>query len=228
MIAGRISIRTHIITEKDDIVNVVERYTSKVALPGDIVAIAESVVAISQGRAILPDDVKPGILAKILCHFPGKEGSLAAPPSIQVAIEEVGTARFLLGVAAAGLGRLVGRRGDFFRVAGRELALIDDFAGTMWPFDRHIVLGPRNTQEVVDRIKKVTGVEAIITDINDIGKVDILAATDGVDVDEVANYLKDNPHGNDDQQTPIVVLVSSENMKKNKCCRAAWLGEQSK
>ena len=159
---------------------------------------------------------------KYFAIFP-VEGSLAAPPSIQVAIEEVGTARFLLGVAAAGLGRLVGRRGDFFRVAGRELALIDDFAGTMWPFDRHIVLGPRNTQEVVDRIKKVTGVEAIITDINDIGKVDILAATDGVDVDEVANYLKDNPHGNDDQQTPIVVLVSSENMKKNKCRRAAWL-----
>ncbi|OQA08767.1 MAG: hypothetical protein BWY65_01362 [Firmicutes bacterium ADurb.Bin373] len=117
-------------------------------------------------------------------------------------------------MAAAGLGRLIGRRGDFFRVAGRQLALIDDFAGTMWPFDRHIVLGPKDTQKVVDRIKQVTGIDAVITDINDIGKVDILAATDGVDADALTSYLKDNPHGNDDQQTPIVVLISPENMSR--------------
>ncbi|MFA4884736.1 MAG: coenzyme F420-0:L-glutamate ligase [Desulfotomaculaceae bacterium] len=214
MIEGRIPIRTHIITEKDDIVDVVKRYTEKVAAPGDIIAVAESVVAISQGRAILPDAVKPGLLAHILCHFPGKEGSLAAAPSIQVAMGEVGTPRFLLGVAAAGLGRLVGRRGDFYRVAGRQLAQIDDFAGTMWPFDRHIVLGPKDPQNVVDRIKQATGVDAIITDVNDIGKVDILAATGGVDEAALIQYLKDNPHGNDDQQTPIVVMVSAGNMRE--------------
>ena len=219
MIAGRLPIRTHIITEKDDIVDVVKKYTGMVASPGDIVAVAESVVAISQGRAILPDSVKPSMLARILCHFPGKEGSLAAPPSIQVAMEEVGTARFLLGVAAAGLGRLVGRRGDFYRVAGRQLAQIDDFAGTMWPFDRHIVLGPKDTQKVVERIKQATGVDAVITDINDIGKVDILAATDGVDAEGLVSYLKDNPHGNDDQQTPIVVLISSDNMREINAAR---------
>lgn len=214
MIAGRLPIRTHIITENDDIVDVVQKYTGMIASPGDIVAVAESVVAISQGRAILPDSVKPGMIARILCHFPGKEGSLAAPPSIQVAMEEVGTARFLLGVTAAGLGRLVGRRGDFYRVAGRQLAQIDDFAGTMWPFDRHIVLGPKDTQKVVERIKQATGVDAVITDVNDIGKVDILAATDGVDCEALVSYLKDNPHGNDDQQTPIVVLISAENMQE--------------
>lgn len=211
MIAGRISIKTHIITEKDDIADVAKRYVGKIASPGDIIAVAESVVAISQGRAIRPETVKPGLLAHMLCRFPGKDGSLAAPPSIQVAMGEAGTLRFLLGVAAAGLGRLVGRRGDFYRVAGRHLAQIDDFAGTMWPFDRHIVLGPKDPQKVVERIKEATGAEAVITDVNDIGKVDILAATDGVDQETLFKYLKDNPHGNDDQQTPIVVLVSSEN-----------------
>ena len=219
MIAGRLPIRTHIITENDDIVEVVQKYTGMIASPGDIVAVAESVVAISQGRAILPDSVKPGMIARILCHFPGKEGSLAAPPSIQVAMEEVGTARFLLGVTAAGLGRLIGRRGDFYRVAGRQLAQIDDFAGTMWPFDRHIVLGPKDTQKVVERIKQATGVDAVITDVNDIGKVDILAATDGVDCEALVSYLKDNPHGNDDQQTPIVVLISAENMQEINAAR---------
>jgi hypothetical protein len=130
---------------------------------------------------------------------------------MQVAMREVGTLRFLLGVAAAGLGRLVGRRGDFYRVAGRHLALIDDFAGTMWPYDRHIVLGPKDPQKVVERIKEATGAEAVITDVNDLGKVDILAATEGVEQEALVRYLKDNPHGNDDQQTPIVVLVSDRN-----------------
>ncbi|MCG9967087.1 coenzyme F420-0:L-glutamate ligase [Pelotomaculum terephthalicicum JT] len=213
MISGRIPIKTHIVTDKDDIVEVAKKYAGEITSPGDIIAVAESVVAISQGRAILPETVKPGLLARILCHFPGKEGSLAAPPSIQVAIRETGLPRFLLGVAAAGLGRLVGRRGDFYRVAGRHLAQIDDFAGTMWPFDRHIVLGPKDPQKVVDRIKQATGAEAVITDVNDLGKVDILAATDGVAREMLFDYLKDNPHGNDDQQTPIVVLISEQNMR---------------
>lgn len=212
MITGRIPIRTHIITEKDDIVDVVRKYTGDIASPGDIITVAESVLAISQGRAILHESVKPGLLAHFMCRFPGKEGSLAAPHSMQVAIQEVGTLRFLLGVVAAGLGRLIGRRGDFYRVAGRQLAQIDDFAGTMWPFDRHIVLGPKDPQGVVNRIKAATGAEAVIADVNDIGKVDILAATDGVDRELLSSYLKDNPHGNDDQQTPIVVLVAEENM----------------
>lgn len=212
MITGRLPVRTHIITEKDDIVEVVKKYTGEIVAPGDIIVIAESVVAISQGRAILHEAVKPGLLAHFMCHFPGKEGSLAAPHSMQVAIQEVGIVRFLLGVLVAGLGRLIGRRGDFYRVAGRQLAQIDDFAGTMWPFDRHIVLGPKDPQGVVNRIKATTGAEAVIADVNDIGKVDILAATDGVDRELLTGYLKDNPHGNDDQQTPIVVLVSEVNM----------------
>ncbi|MDF9409104.1 MAG: F420-0:Gamma-glutamyl ligase [Pelotomaculum sp. PtaB.Bin013] len=213
MISGKISIKTHIITEKDDIVDVSKKYVGEIVSPGDIIAVAESVVAISQGRAIRPETVKPGLLARILSNFPGKEGSLAAPPSMQVAIQETGLPRFLLGVLAAGLGRLVGRRGDFYRVAGRHLAQIDDFAGTMYPFDRHIVLGPKDPQKVVDRIKQATGAEAVITDVNDIGKVDILAATDGVAQDMLFDYLKDNPHGNDDQQTPIVVLIAEQNMR---------------
>jgi hypothetical protein len=214
VISGRIPIKTHLITDKDDIVDVVKKYTVKIATTGDTIAVAESVVAISQGRAILPETIKPGFLARVLCRFPGKEGSLAAPPSLQVAIEDVGLPRFLLGLIAAGLGRLTGRRGDFFRVAGRQLAQIDDFAGTMYPYDRHIVMGPKNPQKVADRIKKATGAEAVITDINDLGKVDILAATAGAWHYNMSAYLRDNPHGNDDQQTPIVVLISEKNMKK--------------
>ncbi len=210
MLAGRIPIRTHIITEKDDIVDVVKKYTCEVVEPGDIIAVAESVVAITQGRAILPETVRPGLLARFLCRFPGKDGSLATPQAMQLAIKEVGKPRILLGAAAAALGRAVGRRGDFYRVAGRQLAFIDDVAGTMWPYERHIILGPKDPHQVVEAIKNATGCEAIITDVNDIRKVDIIAASGGIDkkalISDLIKYLEDNPFGNDDQQTPIVIL----------------------
>lgn len=46
----------------------------------------------------------------------------------------------------------------------------------------------------------------MIADVNDARRVDILAATEGVDRNMVEQALLDNPFGNDDQQTPIVVL----------------------
>ncbi len=210
MIVGKIPIRTHVITEKDDIVDVVFKYTGEIAGPGDVIAVAETVVAITQGRAILPETVRPGTLAKFLCRFPGKDGSLATPQAMHLAITETGVPRIFLGVAAAAAGKIAGRKGDFYRVAGRHLTLIDDVAGTMWPFQRHIILGPKTPQEVVDRIKDATGAEAVVTDVNDIGNVDILAASNGIDGKALIKELEDNPFGNDDQQTPIVVLKMAE------------------
>lgn len=206
MIRGKIPIRTHVITPADNIVEVVKRYAGEVATPGDIVAVAESAVAITQGRAIPSARVRYGWLASFLCRFAGKEGSLATPQAMQLAIEEVGTWRILAGCVAAALGRLAGRRGDFYRVAGRHLALIDDVAGTMCNYESYIVLGPRNPQQVAEAIKESTGIDAVVTDVNDAGRVDILGATSGVDRKMVEEALRDNPFGNDDQQTPIVVL----------------------
>ncbi len=204
--ASRIPIRTRVLTPQDDLVAVVKEYCGRLLQPGDTVAISESVVAITQGRAIRADQVRAGLLARFLCRFPAKHGSLATPAAMQLAIGEVGAFRVLAGAVAAGLGRLVGRRGDFYRVAGAELRLIDDIAGTMPPFDDCIVLGPRDPEGVARRIRRELGVEAAIVDVNDLGCVDILGASEGVDRRLVTRLLQDNPGGNDDQQTPFVIL----------------------
>ena len=203
---GKIPIRTHVITPADDIVEVVKRYAGEIAAPGDIVAVAESAVAIAQGRAVVSARVRYGRLAAFLCRFAGKEGSLATPQAMQLAIQEAGVWRILAGCVAAAVGRLVGRRGDFYRVAGRELALIDDVAGTMCNYESFIILGPRDPQRTAEAIKERTGIDAVIADVNDTRRVDILGATEGVDRNVVERALLDNPFGNDDQQTPIVVL----------------------
>jgi len=212
VILGKIPIRTHIVTEKDNIVDVVKKYTGEIVEPGDIIAVAESVVAITQGRAILPEKVRPGVLARFLCRFPGKDGSLATPQAMHLAIGETGVPRIFLGVAAAAFGKMIGRKGDFYRVAGHHLTLIDDIAGTMWPFDRHIILGPKDPYKIVEKIREETGAEAVIVDVNDIGNVDILGASKGINKKDLIKDLKDNPFGNDDQQTPIVILkMAGEN-----------------
>lgn len=201
-----IPIRTHLITEKDDIVDVVTRYTNPVAEPGDIIVIAESPVAIAQGRAVLSSSMKSGLLARFLCKFPNKDGSLGTPEAMQLAINEAGTLRILLGAIAAAFGKLVGRKGDFYRVAGKDLARIDDIAGTLPPYDKYIVPGPKNPKEITDKIFKKTGVTTIIADINDMKCVDILAISGNIREKDFMEILKNNPLGNDDQQTPIVVL----------------------
>lgn len=210
MFAGIIPIRTHVITEEDDIVEVARRYTSGIVEPGDVIALAESVVAISQGRAILPEKVKVGYLARFLCRFPNKSGSLATPAAMQLAIREVGAVRVLAGCVAAAVGKLLKRKGWFYIVAGRELALIDDIAGTMYPYERHIILGPKEPQKVVEAIKEATGVEAVIADVNDLGYVDVLAITRKEYYQAVKEALKGNPFGNEDEQTPIVILKKSK------------------
>lgn len=206
MNACRIPIRTSVITHHDDLVAVVDQFTREIAEPGDVIVLSESVAAIAQGRAVPPAKVRPGPLARFLCRFPQKDGSLATPAAMHLAIEEVGAPRVLFGAAAAMLGKMIGRRGWFYVVAGRELALIDDIAGTIPPYDECIVLGPKHPQKLVEAIKAATGVDAAIVDVNDIRRVDILAMTGPIPSEELVACLLDNPGGNGDEQTPLVIV----------------------
>ncbi len=203
-------LRTHLLSPGEEPAEVVRRYAVPVAEAGDVVCLAESALAVLQGRAVPSETVRPCLLARLLCRLPDPAGSLATPQAMHLAIAEVGTPRILAGVVAAGLGRLLGRRGDFYRVAGRSLAQIDDIAGTLPPYDRCVVLGPKEPEAVVTRIKAETGLGACVTDVNDLGRVDILAATPDVDREAVAGALRRNPHGNADERTPLVLLRREE------------------
>ncbi len=207
--AAILRIRTHLVTEKDDPVKVIEHYTRGIAQPGDLVAIAESVVAIMQGRAIEPETVKPGILAKLLSRFAHPDASISAERSMQMAIYEVGTPKIMLAAFCALIGKLLGIKGAFFRVAGHEVAQIDDSGGTMPPFERHIILGPKNPGQVAKQVWRKTGLWTLILDVNDRGTVDILGTSLPLkqhQKDFIKQILKSNPFGNDDQKTPLVVI----------------------
>jgi hypothetical protein len=205
--ADVLPIRTHLLTVADTFPELIQRYVQEHAQPGDILTIAESPVAIMQGRWRHPTDVRPGWLAKRLCHYFLPMSSLATACGLQVLIDESGAWRvglaFLVGAIAKGLFRIPG---VFYRLAGEQARLIDDVTGTLPPYDQFIVLGPRDPQNVVAEIKRETGLEAAIVDVNDLKRVKILAATAGVSADLLNQALLLNPAGNAAEQTPIVLI----------------------
>jgi hypothetical protein len=208
-----IPLRTHLLTPGEDLKEVVVRYTGRIAKPGDIIAIAETVVAITQGRMYLPEEIRPGPLARFLSRFPGKGGNLTSPPAMEVAIRQVGVFRILLGALVAGIGKLIGKRGLFFYVTGPKVRSIDDVSGTAPPFERYIIAGPEEPDRLAEEIRQATGLRVLITDVNDLGCVNILGQSQGFDQQELAQCmaaLRSNPFGNADEQTPFVLLRKGE------------------
>jgi hypothetical protein len=197
---------TPLLTDADDIAEVIDRHTVGFRQPGDIVAVAESVVAITQRRYFRPSEVKPGFWARRLCFFVPSKGSLSSRHGFQLAMDEVGAFRMVAAFFLGALGKAVGRKGIMYEVAGRAAELIDDITGTMPPFDKYIVAGPAEPEQVVARIQARTGMAAAIVDANDLKRAMVLAVSPGLDAAAVSRWLLDNPFGNAAEQTPIVVL----------------------
>lgn len=204
---GRVlPLRTHLLRPDEDVVEVTARYLDGVGRPGDLVALAETAVAIMQGRLAYCEDIQPRFLARRLNRLFGMHSSLSSVYAMEMAFREVGTPRILLATAAALVGKALGRQGDFYRIAGREVATIDDCTGTLPPFDKHVVLGPADGPGLVARIKARTGLDAAIVDANDLGKVDVLAISEPSRTAEVVEALRPNPQGNAGEMTPLVLI----------------------
>jgi len=202
-----IPVRTHILTPRDDLTEVVRHYALALCGPDSVVAISESAVAIIQRRYLNPDDVRPCLLARVVARFVERTGSLSSPYALQAVMNEVGVWRVSGAFIAGALGRLfLRRKGDFYRLAGAQAALVDDVTGTLPPFDKYIVMGPARPREAANKIGQALGVQVAIVDVNDLGGVAVLAATSRVDIPALVEALRRNPAGNADEQTPIVVV----------------------
>jgi len=202
-----IPVRTRILTPKDNIVEAIAAYAGDSIGPDDVVSVAESVVAVTQGRIVRPEDMDPCFLAKILCRLVPQKGSLSSIYGMQAAMDAGGKWRVTFAMFMGILGKLVGRHGVFYDLAGEQAALIDDVTGTMPPFDKHIVYGPENPNGVAEAIKARFGCHgAAVADVNDLKRAAILGVTAGLDPKSLAQILIDNPFGNASEKTPIVVI----------------------
>lgn len=200
-------IKTRILTDKDDIVDIIEKYGKEMIGPQDVVCVAESVVAITQGRYVWPEDLNPCFLAKVLNRFVPQKGSLSSVYGMQAVMDAEGKYRVFFAMIGGFLAKLIGKSGVFYELAGHEAALIDDVTGTMPPFDKCIVYGPAEPDKVALAIKERLGCYgAVVADVNDLKRSRIVGITAGLKGEQIAHILIDNPFGNASQKTPIVVI----------------------
>lgn len=214
---ARIPIRTHLITAEDDIIEVAKQYGSPVLQqPGDVLFISEKIVACSQGRAIPLKDIKPRKLAVWLSDHVTKTPhgiGLGMPETMECALQEVGILRILFAAFVSVIGKKIfHKKGWFYNVAGYRARSIDGpCPNTIPPYNQCVVLGPLKPDKVACQIRDAIGYDVCIVDINDLEGQILGTSSKTIDKELYARILKDNPLGQDDQQTPMgVIRIAAE------------------
>jgi len=201
-----IPVRTRLVRDGDDLVGIVADAVRGIARAGDVIAISETAVAIAQGEFVVAEMIRPSKLAYVLSRHAGAMATVSQPESLQLVIDAVGAPKVMYAAVLQVLGRLVGRRGMFYEVMGEAITAIDGYTGTLPPFERAIVLAPREPDAFSQSVYERTGSGCVVVDANDLQKAKVLGASVNVNLANVESALLDNPHGNGDEQTPIVVL----------------------
>jgi hypothetical protein len=202
-----IPVRTRLVQPADDIAAIVADAVRGIARAEDVVAVSETAVAIAQSRMIAAETIRPSGLAYALSRRAGILATINQPESLQLVIDQAGAWKVVAAAAAHVAGRAIGRRGVFYEILGDTIGQIDGYTGTLPPFERTIVFGPERPDAVAAEIAERCGAGVAIVDANDLGPATVLGASPGVDRAAVSAALRDNPHGNGDEQTPIVVLA---------------------
>lgn len=206
----RIGIKTHLISLLEPLEPIIEQQVLPQRQPGDFIVISEKVVTISQGRVVHIDVVKASPLAKFIVKGVKKYDNdigYSLPEKMQVAIYQAGYFRMIAALVGGTVTRLFGRHGDFYRIAGNRISEIDGFnPDAMAPFDKFAMIGPARPDEYCQHLEDTLGIPAFIIDGNNIN-VELLGASRGLPVsrEKARRIVLDNPMGQDDEMTPIMI-----------------------
>ena len=207
---ARYPVKTSIVKKGDDLVELFKTQVAPHWQAGDLIAISEKIVAISQGRSYLLSDIKPGRLAKFLVKFVHKSPygiGLGSPYTMELAVREVGPVRMLVAAAVAAITKPFGIRGMFYRVAGKRVNAIDGPCEySLPPSNQSAKLPPANPEKVVLELKEKLNHDFAIIDANDLG-VEVLGNSSKEYSDDLIKAIfKDNPLGQTSEQTPIALV----------------------
>ncbi|KQP71310.1 F420-0--gamma-glutamyl ligase [Microbacterium sp. Leaf288] len=209
---ARIPIRTRVVMPGDDLDEFVREYAADVVREGDLLFVTEKIVAITQGRSYLVEDIKPRKLALFLSKYVTRTPygiGLGMPETMEMALRECGTIRILFAAAVSAVTKLFGRKGDFYRIAGDKARAIDGpTSGTIPPYNKAVVLGPERPREVATHLKALLGgvPEVAVVDINDLGGNILGSTLDKGEEKRLVSILKDNPLGQGHQSTPLGIV----------------------
>jgi len=208
-----IPVKTDLIRPNDSIVSIAEKYVKPHLENGDIVVCSEKAVAFSQGRVIAENEVSAGLLARILSRFVMNSPygiGMRDPRTMQVAINMAGSLRITVAAIIGGLGKLIGRSGDFYRIAGMEVSMIDGVVEHRFKeLRRYIIPPPEKPDQAAQKLSEaLDGSSVVIMDVNDLGGSMVIGQShDDLPVTEIEDFMRhDNPLGQGTQQTPMGIL----------------------
>ena len=208
---NRYPIKTHFVALSEKIEDLIEKYCLEFVRPADIIILGQKIVSLAQTRVIEKNKVKIGFWAKFLSRFVTKTPygfSVGNPLKMQVAIEAAGLPRIILASICGFVAKLLGIRGVFYRVAGHQISELDGFYGEAFPEYLEMgILGPKDCDKLCGELKNKYGFSFAVADVNDLGG-NILGAS--ADLKErkslLKEILKDNPAGQGNEQTPIIII----------------------
>lgn len=206
----RIPLKTHLITKDDKMEDVIHKYAKDFMQSGDILFISEKAVACTQNRAIPMEDIKPRKLAVTLSKYVTKTPAgigLGIPETMEMALQECGTLRILFAAFCSVIGKLLGKKGWFYFVAGPKARGIDGpTAGTIPPYDHYVVLTPADPMGTSKKLSKALGHPVAIVDINDLGANILGFSEKEPSMELIAQILGDNPLGQGEECTPMGII----------------------
>lgn len=213
----RYAIKTRFVNIGDDYIEVLREFAAPAVQPGDFISISEKIIALCQKRIVYRKDIHPGFWAKLLCRFvhvtPAGPGA-GTPYKMQLIIMLCGLPRVLLAAFCSAVTKLFGKKGVFYKVCGHEVEGIDGLIDYDISFKEYVdygILNPENPSGVCNEIKEKLGISCMIVDACDIS-VAILGKSDDVTLSDetLAEIVRDNPAGQDDQHTPIILIRRAE------------------
>jgi len=130
---------------------------------------------------------------------------LRSPYAMQYAIELTGAPRMLLAGVAHVVGRVLGRKGWFYLVAGLNARMMDaEHTMGVKAFYECCIPAPADPAGTVRALKAATGYDVAICDINDVMPAWCVASTLSPERSRLLERsFDDNPLGQRDEQTPI-------------------------
>lgn len=195
-------------------------------------AISEKIVAISQGRSYLIYEMSPSWWAKFLSRYVNRTPAgigLGSPYTMELAIQEVGLPRILLASVAAALGRIVGKKGVFYNIAGGDVRAIDGPTEySVCPSNVSAKLPPKDPSRVAAQLSTAVRQSGLLTkaqlehftgflvmDANDLG-CNLLGSDAPLPAETYEALFKDNPKGQGGQQTPLLIFVERSDVDSAK------------
>ncbi len=208
----RYAIQTHFVEVGEDQAALVNRYVKPLYQPGDCLAFGAKVMAMCTGNVRTKEQEKPGFWARLLSPHASETTAgigMHDPYKLQLAIDMVGAPKVVFASLASAVTKPFGVKGVFYKIVGPGVAGIDGFyyRSSFARYHDLALINNTNARELCDELEEKTGIPTVLMDANDIdqnqlGKGTRFPLSDA----EIQEALKDNPSGQGDELTPLILI----------------------